>query len=404
MKKIYLIRHAESEANAAMDLDNPTYYYDARITKKGEGQALKTREKLININFDTYKPYRRRYYTDYVGTAPLLFRNVQQILRLELWQGDDYREIGAAEARIHLPEDVRAMSGSIVISPGNGTAATMTMGTGTNQWRNDFDSTTTAQNLADLFNKEDRVSKATVEFAPAFQLEGSTANVGIHNEFLASANADLGTGKVKITDSSDNEIALFERAASAVNEYSFTNAATGSNPTMAATGDDTNISVALTPKGNGLVVVPNGYESNVGSVDDALVTRRWVLDNVVSAVDDLIIRKAVADDGNSTNTLGTMPNAASTTYYVTRILINVTEAFSGGSFSSMKINDGTTDLAGVNDTDLGTVGSYIVDLDAATATAGGATLTLSYLQSNGSTASTPTAGACTVAVEYKAAQ
>ena len=211
-------------------------------------------------------------------------------------------------------------------------------------------------------------------------------------------------GKVKITDSSDNEIALFEKAASAVNEYSFTNAATGANPTMAATGDDTNISVALTPKGNGLVVVPNGYESNVGSVDDALVTRRWVLDNVVSAVDDLIIRKAVADDGNATNTIGTMPNASSTTYYVTRILINVTEAFSGGSFSSMKINDGTTDLAGVNDTDLGTVGSYIVDLDAATATAGGATLTLSYLQSNGSTASTPTAGACTVSVEYKAAQ
>ena len=54
MKKIYLIRHAESEANAAMDLDNPTYYYDARITKKGEGQALKTREKLVNIKFDTY--------------------------------------------------------------------------------------------------------------------------------------------------------------------------------------------------------------------------------------------------------------------------------------------------------------------------------------------------------------
>ena len=54
MKKIYLIRHAESKANAATDLDNPTYYYDARITKKGEEQALKTREKLININFDTY--------------------------------------------------------------------------------------------------------------------------------------------------------------------------------------------------------------------------------------------------------------------------------------------------------------------------------------------------------------
>ncbi len=46
MKKIYLIRHAESEANAAMDLDNPTYYYDAKLTQKGEGQAIKVRESL----------------------------------------------------------------------------------------------------------------------------------------------------------------------------------------------------------------------------------------------------------------------------------------------------------------------------------------------------------------------
>ena len=172
---------------------------------------------------------------------------------------------------------------------------------------------------------------------------------------------------------------------------------------MAATGGDTNISVALTPKGNGLVIVPDGYEGNVGSVDDALVTRRWVLDNVVSSVDDLIIRKAVADDGSATNTLGTMPNTSGMTYFVTRILINVTEAFSGGSFDSMNISDGTTTLAGVNDTDLGTTGSYIVDLDGATATAGGATLTLAYRQSDGSTAATPTAGACTVTVEYKAA-
>ena len=44
------------------------------------------RPTMVNaeyINFDTYKPYRRRYYTDYVGTSPLLFRNVQQVLRLD---------------------------------------------------------------------------------------------------------------------------------------------------------------------------------------------------------------------------------------------------------------------------------------------------------------------------------
>ena len=151
------------------------------------------------INFDTYKPYRRRYYTDYVGTAPLLFRNVQQMLRIEMWQGDDYREICGAEVRIGIPADVRAISGSIVVSPGNGTAGVLTAGTGTGQWRADFDATTSAQNLADLINKEDRVSKATVEFSPAFTLEGSTSNIGVHNEFFATANADYGTGVVKVS-------------------------------------------------------------------------------------------------------------------------------------------------------------------------------------------------------------
>jgi len=151
------------------------------------------------INFDTYKPYRRRYYTDYVGTSPLLYRNIQQILRLELWQGDDYREIGTAEVRVKLPDNVRALTGSIVLSPGNGSVGVLTIGSGTANWRADFDKVTSAQNLADLINKEDRVSKTVVNFSPAFTLEGNTSNVAVHNEFLASANADYGTGILKIT-------------------------------------------------------------------------------------------------------------------------------------------------------------------------------------------------------------
>jgi hypothetical protein len=77
--------------------------------------------------------------------------------------------------------------------------ATLAQGTGTGQWRDDFDATTVAQNLADLINKEDRVDKVAVEFSPAFTLEGSSSNVAVHNEFLASANSDYGTGVVKVT-------------------------------------------------------------------------------------------------------------------------------------------------------------------------------------------------------------
>ena len=151
------------------------------------------------LNFDTYKPYRRRYYTDYVGTAPLLFRNVQQILRLEVWQGDDYREIGCAEARLEIVDEAGLSGDSICVGLANGSIATLTVGTGTTNWRADFDTVSTAQNLADLINKEDRVSKTAVEFASTFTLEGSTSNVAVHNEILASANADYGNGKLKLT-------------------------------------------------------------------------------------------------------------------------------------------------------------------------------------------------------------
>ena len=158
------------------------------------------------INFDTYKPYRRRYYTDYVGTTPLLFRNVQQILRLELWQGDDYRELAGAEVRITLPDDLTTTTGNIALSPGNGSSALLAVGTSTTTWRKDFDKVTAAQNLADLINKEDRVSKAAVNFLSdqsnansTFTLEGSTSAVAVNDEFLATANSDYGSGVVKLT-------------------------------------------------------------------------------------------------------------------------------------------------------------------------------------------------------------
>ena len=51
-KEVYLIRHAQSEANASLDLDDPTIYYDPRITNAGKQQAVITRKLLANIDFD----------------------------------------------------------------------------------------------------------------------------------------------------------------------------------------------------------------------------------------------------------------------------------------------------------------------------------------------------------------
>jgi len=56
-----------------------------------------------------------------------------------------------------------------------------------------------------------------------------------------------------INDENDLEQIKFSTTASAVNEFTVANAATGNNPTLSATGGDTNIGIDLTTKGTGFI-------------------------------------------------------------------------------------------------------------------------------------------------------
>ena len=154
------------------------------------------------LNFDTYKPYRRRYYTDYVGTTPLLFRNVQQILSLEVWQGSSYRQLCAAEMTLSIEDHYGLASKYLYLHTGKGTAvASLQAGTGNTNWRAEFDNVSTAQNITDLINKEDRVSKAAIDFSGITVEDNSTtgtAQLSVHHEFMAVANADYGSAKIKL--------------------------------------------------------------------------------------------------------------------------------------------------------------------------------------------------------------
>jgi len=61
-----------------------------------------------------------------------------------------------------------------------------------------------------------------------------------------------------IRDENGNEQLFFSTTSSAVNYVNVTNAATGGDPKVAALGDDSNIDLALSPKGTGEVVVGTG--------------------------------------------------------------------------------------------------------------------------------------------------
>jgi len=95
---------------------------------------------------------------------------------------------------------------------------------------------------------------------------------------LAEANS-----LTEINDADNNEIIKFAAIASAVNEITVTNNATGSGPTLSATGGDTNIDINITPKGTG--------EVNISKVD--------IDSGTITGITDL----AVADGGTGASTL-----------------------------------------------------------------------------------------------------
>lgn len=86
-----------------------------------------------------------------------------------------------------------------------------------------------------------------------FAADGTGTSVGLN----------IGSGKKlklvgDVIDTNGNELLKVSATASAVNEVTLTNAATGNNPVLSATGGDTNIGITLTPKGTGGVVFPAG--------------------------------------------------------------------------------------------------------------------------------------------------
>jgi hypothetical protein len=76
-----------------------------------------------------------------------------------------------------------------------------------------------------------------------------------------------------IADDSGNEYIKFVKTASAVNEISFTNSATGNSPDLSATGGDTNIGLSITTKGTGLIKFNDGaYNPEATLTDGATIT------------------------------------------------------------------------------------------------------------------------------------
>jgi hypothetical protein len=77
----------------------------------------------------------------------------------------------------------------------------------------------------------------------------------------------------EINDSNGNEEIIFTTTASAVNEITIANAATGNRPNISVTGDDTNIGLSVSTKGTGLILFNDGaFNADATLTDGATIT------------------------------------------------------------------------------------------------------------------------------------
>ena len=160
-----------------------------------------------------------------------------------------------------------------------------------------------------------------------------------------------------LADNNGNEAIKITTTASAVNELTVTNAATGNAVTLSTTGGDTNIDLTLTPKGSGTVNIAEG-DLKIGS---NTVTARGdelnILDGISSTTAELNILDGVTATASELNILDGVTSTATEL----NILDGVTS-----TTAELNILDGVTSTAtelNIMDGDTSATSTTVADAD-----------------------------------------
>lgn len=137
-------------------------------------------------------------------------------------------------------------------------------------------------------------------------VEDTTPQLG--GNLDANGNNILFDDNTGIADASGNELITFTAAASAVNQLNITNAATSNDVVIGAAGGDTNIDIAITPKGSGAtrinstMTVGGNIETTDNSGPSLLNTATGVTTPVILP-DRLDTDTGIGGDGTNTVSL-----------------------------------------------------------------------------------------------------
>lgn len=131
---------------------------------------------------------------DYVGFVQLSQPKVQKIVRLEVWQGSNYKDLASATAKITLPTSVTNSAWTISLTVGS---YTFNLVESTHFYDN-FGPKTTASQLVDAINEvfPHKTAKFTGEVAPKSVTANGNTNVHISDFFYATTDSEDGNSVI----------------------------------------------------------------------------------------------------------------------------------------------------------------------------------------------------------------
>ena len=201
----------------------------------------------------------------------------------------------------------------------------------------------------------------------------------------------------------DQNSALQEVRASEFNAATFTGGVfNGTDATL--TGDvsfgtltDSGESISVTK----FVDEADGLANN--DDDTSIPTTAAVIDYVdTNAGDGNLIRNGAIGTGATTVTIGTVPSNANRIYYLLKVVVKVTVAYSGNSVDHIIVSEdgglGTQIVTDI-DADALNTGTYVIEGDGATTLENGETILVGFRDSSNNLVA-PTAGAMSVSVFY----
>ena len=187
---------------------------------------------------------------------------------------------------------------------------------------------------------------------------------------------------------------------SPANILNVASSATNTAVELAAIGTDSNISLKLNTKGTGLVFMKNGYTTNIGTDRETVVTKGFVDDAINANNEPDIRRQAISSNWTSQMNIGSVvPTIAGREILVSKIKLQVNTAVAGNSVTESRIYANATALTTISETDIGTIGTYEVELPE-TLDISGRQLKIVFYDNTGTTEATPSVGNIVVTVYY----